>query len=99
MVSTVPRVGSRQTMTFVLIPGAGGSARYWYLVEPELRRHGHDVVAVDLPAADDKAGLQQYADTVVAAVGDRTDLVLVAQSMGGFTAPLVCDRLPVSALV
>jgi pimeloyl-ACP methyl ester carboxylesterase len=33
------------------------------------------------------------------AIGDRTDLVLVAQSMGAFTAPLVCDRLPVLLLV
>ena len=28
------------------------------------------------------------------AIGDRTDVVLVAQSMGGFTAPLVVDRVP-----
>jgi pimeloyl-ACP methyl ester carboxylesterase len=35
----------------------------------------------------------------VEAVGDRTDLVLVAQSLGGFTAPLVCERLPVKLLV
>jgi pimeloyl-ACP methyl ester carboxylesterase len=31
--------------------------------------------------------------------GDRTDLVVVAQSLGGFTAPLVCDRLAVKLLV
>jgi pimeloyl-ACP methyl ester carboxylesterase len=36
---------------------------------------------------------------VVAAIGDRTDLVVVAQSAGGFTAPLVCDRVPVELLV
>ena len=28
------------------------------------------------------------------AIGDRRDLVVVAQSLGGFTAPLVCARLP-----
>ena len=33
------------------------------------------------------------------AVGDRTDLVLVAQSLGGFTAPLVCERVPVRLVV
>jgi hypothetical protein len=32
-------------------------------------------------------------------VGDRSDLILVAQSLAGFTAPLVCDRLPVTLLV
>ena len=85
--------------TFVLIPGAGGLAWEWHLLEPELRRLGHDVVAVDLPAADDAAGLPEYADTVVDAVGDRTGLVLVAQSFGGFTAPLVCTQVPVDLLV
>jgi pimeloyl-ACP methyl ester carboxylesterase len=86
-------------MAFVLIPGAGGSAWYWHRVEPELRRRGHDVVSVDLPGDDKTAGLDEYAEAVVKAAGDRTDLVLVAQSMAGFTAPLVCDPLPVSLLV
>lgn len=85
--------------TFVLIPGAGGNSAYWAEVEPELRRRGHDVVVVDLPGDDDTAGLPEYTDTVVNAIGDRTDVVLVAQSMGGFTAPLVCSMLPVSLLV
>jgi pimeloyl-ACP methyl ester carboxylesterase len=56
-------------------------------------------VAVDLPADDDSAGLAEYADVVVEAIGDRTDLVAVAQSMAGFTAPLVCDRVRVDLLV
>lgn len=85
--------------TFVLIPGAGGSAWYWHRLVPRLRSRGHDVVAVDLPAADDSAGFIDYADTVVEAVGDRTGVVLVAQSLGGFTAPLVCERRPVELLV
>ena len=34
-----------------------------------------------------------------AAVGDRTDPVVAGQSFGGYTAPLVADRLPVDALV
>jgi pimeloyl-ACP methyl ester carboxylesterase len=86
-------------MTYVLVPGAGGSAWYWHRVESELRQRGHDVVAVDLPAADDRAGLPEYADTVVNVTGDRADVVLVAQSMAGFTAPLVCGRVAVSLLV
>jgi pimeloyl-ACP methyl ester carboxylesterase len=85
--------------TFVLIPGAGGEAWFWHLVAPELRAHGHDVVAVDLPTGDDDAGFEEYADVVVDAIGDRTDLVVVAQSLGGFTAPLVCERVPVRLLV
>jgi pimeloyl-ACP methyl ester carboxylesterase len=85
--------------TFVLIHGAADTAWYWHLVEPELRARGHDVVTMDLPCDDDSAGLAEYADTVVDAIGDRTDLVLVAQSFGGFTAPLVCERMPVDLMV
>ncbi|TDB96207.1 alpha/beta fold hydrolase [Actinomadura sp. 7K534] len=85
--------------TYVLVPGAGGQAWYWHRLVPELRARGHDVVAVDLPASDESAGLQAYADTVMEAIGDRSDLILVAQSMGGLTAPLVCDRRPVDLLV
>lgn len=85
--------------TYVLIPGAGGAAWYWHRVVPELRARGHDVVAVDLPADDDRAGLARYVDTVVDAIGDRSDLILVAQSMGAFTAPIVCERVPIRLLV
>ena len=84
---------------FVLIHGAGDSGWYWHLVETELRARGHDVVAPDLPADDESAGLSDYADAVVAAVGDRKDLVVVGQSFGGFTAPLVADRLQADVLV
>ncbi|GAA4985051.1 alpha/beta hydrolase [Kitasatospora paranensis] len=84
---------------FVLIPGAAAGPWYWHLLSAELHERGHDVVAVDLPCDDDTAGLAEYADTVVEAVGDRADPVLVAHSFGGFTAPLVCDRMPVALLV
>jgi pimeloyl-ACP methyl ester carboxylesterase len=85
--------------TFVLIHGAGDGGWYWHLVEAELRARGHDVVAPDLPGDDDSAGLDEYADTVVEAVGGRKELVVVGQSFGAFTAPLVADRLPVDVLV
>jgi alpha-beta hydrolase superfamily lysophospholipase len=85
--------------TFVLIHGAGDVGWYWHLVEAELRARGHATVAPDLPCDDDAAGLPEYADTVVDAIGDRRGLVVVAQSSGGFTAPLVCDRVPVDLLV
>jgi pimeloyl-ACP methyl ester carboxylesterase len=85
--------------TFVLIPGAGGEAWYWHRVVPELEARGHDAVAVALPAGDDAAGWTEYADAIVAAIGGRTELILVAQSLAGFSAPLVCERLPVDLLV
>jgi pimeloyl-ACP methyl ester carboxylesterase len=85
--------------TFVLIPGAGSDSWYWHLVVPLLAAAGHDVVAVDLPCEDDSAGLEEYVEAVLTAIGDRTDLVLVAQSMGGFTAPIVATRVPVDLIV
>ena len=85
--------------TFVLLHGAGSSAWYWHLVEPELQARGHETIAVDLPSDDDAAGLDEYTDTVVDAIGDRDDVVLVAQSMAGFIAPLVADRIPVRMIV
>lgn len=86
-------------MTYVLIPGAGGSAWDWHRLVAELHDRGQEAVAVDLPAEDDAAGLAEYADAVVGAIGDRTDLVVVAHSLGGFTGPLVCERVGVDLLV
>ena len=85
--------------TYVLIHGAGSDSWYWHLVRPELEALGHDVVAPDLPSSDDAAGLSEYADVVVDAIGDRRDLIVVAQSMGAFTAPLVCERVPVDLMI
>jgi hypothetical protein len=85
--------------TFVLIHGGGDVGWYWHLLERELRHRGHDTLAPDLPCDDDSAGLREYADTVVSAIGGRPDLVVAAQSFGGFTAPLVAAQLPVETLV
>ncbi|MFG1927736.1 alpha/beta fold hydrolase [Cryptosporangium sp. NPDC048952] len=85
--------------TFALIHGAGDVGWYWHLVEAELRARGHDTVASDYPCDDDSAGLPEYADAVVAAIGSRRNVVVVGQSLGCFVAPLVCDRVAVSMLV
>lgn len=85
--------------TFVLIHGAGDVGWSWHLVAAELRRHGHEVFAPDLPSEDEDAGLPEFADTVLAALGAHRDAVVVGHSFGGFTAPLVADRLPHARLV
>src|SRR3954469_23398243 len=71
-------------MTYVLVPGAGGEAWYWHLVAPLLG----DALAVELPTGDPDAGLEEYADAITAAAGDREHVTLVAQSMGAFCAPM-----------
>jgi len=85
--------------TYALIHGAGDVGWYWHLVAAELRARRHDVVAPDLPCEDESAGLSDYADVVLEAIGDRGEVVVVAQSFGGYTAPLVCARLPAELLV
>ena len=84
---------------FALIPGAGGTAWHWHRVAPLLAAAGHQVIAADLPADDETAGLPEYASTVLAAIGDARDVVLVAQSLGGFTAPLVAVKIGVRGIV
>src|SRR5262252_2374300 len=88
-----------QQRTFVLIPGAGGTAWYWHRVVPLLRQARHEAIAVDLPGDDPAAGLLEYTQLVVRAIGGRGNVVLVAQSLGAFTAPLVAAKIPVSSVV
>jgi pimeloyl-ACP methyl ester carboxylesterase len=85
--------------TYVLIPGAGGDPWEWHRLARELEQRGHEVVPVRLPAGDDSGGWVDYADAVVEAIGGRRDVVIVAQSLAGFTAPLVAERVPVGVIV
>jgi pimeloyl-ACP methyl ester carboxylesterase len=99
---TAPQHGAKLqsgVRTFVLIPGAGGSSWIWSRVTPFLVEAGHQAIAVDLPGDDETAGLSRYTELVVDAIGSRPEVVLVAGSLGGFTTPLVCERVPVRELV
>jgi thioesterase domain-containing protein len=85
---------------YVLIPGAGGEAWYWHLVVPLLEAAGHRAVAVELPASDPDAGLDAYVAAALEAAGTPDgDAVVVGQSLGGFTAPVVAERLGATGLV
>ena len=88
-----------QRTSFVLIPGAGGMAWYWHRVARLLEQAHHEPISIDLPGDDPSADFCDYANIVVRAIGTRVNTVLVAGSLGGFTAPLVCDRAPVRMLV
>jgi len=85
--------------SYAFIHGAGDVGWYWHLVEAELRKRGHDTIAMDLPIEDDSAGLEEYAHVVVAAIGDRRTPLVVAQSFGGYVAPIVCERVPARLMV
>jgi len=87
------------TASFVLVPGAGGMACYWHRVSPLLEQKRNEAIAVDLPSDDENISLNDYAEIVVRAIGDRSNVVLVSQSLGGFTAPLVSARASVRLLI
>ena len=97
--SNFPMGPKEMTTSFVLIPGAGGMGWYWRRVVPLLQHARHEAIAVDLPGDDESKGLPDYAEIVIRAMGERPNVVLVAQSLGGFTAPLVCARKSVGALI
>ena len=83
--------------TFVLIPGAGGHAAYWNRLIAELETSGHRTIAVDIEENDPSLDLDGFAATVEAAMGDDANVILVAQSLGGFTAPMI--RKPARMIV
>jgi pimeloyl-ACP methyl ester carboxylesterase len=85
--------------TFVLVHGAGDTGWYWHLVAAELRGHGHQAIAPDLPCDNPAATLDDYAAAVAEAAGGRTGLVIVSQSYGSFTATLAASRLKARLLV
>ena len=85
--------------SFVLVPGAGGMAWYWHRAVPLIRAAGHEPIAVDLPGDDRQAGLAAYANIIIRAIAARSDVILVAQSLAGFTVPPVCARAPVRMVV
>ncbi|MEM9461878.1 MAG: alpha/beta fold hydrolase [Myxococcota bacterium] len=87
--------------TFVLVHGAWMGAWSWDRVVPVLESEGHDVVVVELPAhgddptAPDEVTLDGYRDTVLDAVPDASDpVVLVGHSMGGMVISAVAEAEP-----
>ena len=85
--------------TFILVHGAGDTGWSWHLVAGALTARGHEVIAPDLPGDDDSLTLTDYADAVVDAAGGRHGGIVVGHSFGGFTAPIVAERLRADALV
>lgn len=85
--------------TFVLIPGAGADPRVYRATIEALSALGHQAVAPALPLDDPEATPSDHADAVAAAAPAAGELVVVAQSLGAFTGPLVTTRLPVAQLI
>jgi hypothetical protein len=91
-----------QSLAFVLIPGAGGSAWYWHLVAPRLQERGAE--GSRSGPAGPRMTRPVFRSTPILsfrAIGHRHPqrVILVAQSLAGFTLPLVCEKLRVAMLV
>ena len=84
---------------FILVHGAGDTGWSWHRLAAVLRERGHEVIAPDLPGDDESLTLTDYADAVVAAADARRGGVVVGHSFGGFTAPIVAERLAADVLV
>ena len=86
--------------TFVLIPGAGGAGEvYWRATGAELQARGHTAIPVEIEGDNPALGLPEYAAITDDAIGGHRDVVLVAQSMGGFTAPMIGKRDALARIV
>lgn len=86
--------------TYVLVHGALLGEFSWTRVERQLVADGNTVITLDLPGhgADqtpvDQITLNSYRDAVVAAIGERSNVVLVGHSFGGVVVSQVAEAIP-----
>jgi thioesterase domain-containing protein len=86
---------------FLLLHGACHGGWCWEPVSRLLHDVGHETIAPDLPCDDPAAGLDDYADAAIRALGTggTGDLVVVGHSLAGLIVPLVASRVPVRRMV
>ena len=85
----------------VLVHGAWEEANIWQAVTPLLKKDGYHVVTVTLPGrpgsplSPDKVSLDLYRDTILNAIGNPAQpVVLVGHSFGGITISLAAEAAP-----
>ncbi len=86
-------------VTFGLVHGAWHGAWCWTLLIDELQALGYKSVAMDMPIDDPTANFDNYADSVVDALEDETNLVLVGHSRAGNVLPRAAGRLDAKKLI
>lgn len=85
---------------YVLIHGSWLGKFCWTEVVTMLEAMGHTALTIDLPAHGDnptipeQASLDGYRDAVIAAIGDRNDVILVGHSMAGVVISAVAEAIP-----
>ena len=89
----------RVVASFVLIPGAGSDPRVYDATIRELRRLGYDGLAPPLPLEDLDAHPSDHAAAVVSATPERSDVIVVAHSLGAFAGSLAAEQVGAGLLV
>lgn len=86
--------------TFVLVHGAWLGKFCWDGVKAKLENLGHEVITPELPAHGDdrtpanEASLDGYKQTVIDAIGDRENVILVGHSLAGIVISAIAESVP-----
>jgi pimeloyl-ACP methyl ester carboxylesterase len=86
--------------TFVIVHGAFQDSSVWNDVKTQLQKSGDEVILVNLPgrksanSAVDAASSASYSKTIIEAVGDRQNIILVGHSFGGIQISNVAEMIP-----
>jgi len=94
------KVTNNNSKTIVLVHGAWSDASSWDAVTPLLKAQGNEVINVNLAGhgkdTTSFAGItfQTYVDQVKAAIGTRTNVVLVGHSFAGLVISQVAEEEP-----
>jgi len=82
-----------------LVHGGQQGAWTFDLLTPYLHELGYRTLAVELPIGEIDLGGADYAATVIRAIADEDEVVLVGHSMGGLITPLVAVQRPIARLI
>lgn len=91
---------NKKMETIILVHGAWTDASGWDAVIPLLKAKGHEVIAVNLVGhgkdTTSFAGItmRSYVDQVKAAIGTRTNVILLGHSFGGLVISQVAEEIP-----
>lgn len=86
--------------TYVLVHGSWMGKYVWTATSLALTRAGNTVITLDLPAHGgdrtpiEAVTLETYTKAVIAAIGDRRDVILVGHSFGGIVISAVAEAIP-----
>jgi pimeloyl-ACP methyl ester carboxylesterase len=98
--AATPTKSIKKIETIILVHGAWADASSWDAVVPLLKAQGHEVIAVNLAGhGKDTTSFatitfQTYVAQVKAAIGTRTNVILVGHSFAGMVISQVAEEIP-----